>query len=110
MKRAVLALGVVLFVAAFSLNVWAQATAQISGSVRDQSSAVLPGVEITATAIASSMRAVTIQAPLGCMMRHMILRASSVEKEHAGCQPSNGAPAVKARLRDRERSQCFDLA
>ncbi len=30
-------------------SVWAQATAQISGNVRDQSGAVLPGVEITAT-------------------------------------------------------------
>src|SRR5437016_282346 len=30
-------------------SVWAQATAQISGTVKDQSGAVLPGVEITAT-------------------------------------------------------------
>ena len=30
-------------------NVWAQATAQISGTARDQSGAVLPGVEVTAT-------------------------------------------------------------
>ena len=30
-------------------SVWAQATAQISGAARDQSGAVLPGVEITAT-------------------------------------------------------------
>src|SRR5213593_2829799 len=30
-------------------TVWAQATAQISGTVRDQSGAVLPGVEVTAT-------------------------------------------------------------
>ena len=30
-------------------GLWAQATAQISGTVRDQSSAVLPGVEVTAT-------------------------------------------------------------
>lgn len=30
-------------------NVWAQATAQISGTARDQSGAVLPGVVITAT-------------------------------------------------------------
>ena len=30
-------------------NVWAQATAQISGAVQDSSGAVLPGVEITAT-------------------------------------------------------------
>jgi len=28
---------------------WLQATAQISGTVRDQSGAVLPGVEVTAT-------------------------------------------------------------
>ncbi|HYR83835.1 MAG TPA: carboxypeptidase-like regulatory domain-containing protein [Terriglobia bacterium] len=30
-------------------SVWAQASAQINGSVRDQSGAVLPGVEVTAT-------------------------------------------------------------
>src|SRR5436853_696176 len=30
-------------------NVWAQATAQISGTVKDQTGAVLPGVEVTAT-------------------------------------------------------------
>src|SRR6266566_5072305 len=30
-------------------NMWAQATAQISGAVRDQSGAVLPGAEVTAT-------------------------------------------------------------
>src|SRR5262245_30051828 len=29
--------------------IWAQATAQISGTVADQSGAVLPGVEVTAT-------------------------------------------------------------
>ena len=31
------------------VNVWGQATAQMSGTARDQSGAVLPGVEITAT-------------------------------------------------------------
>src|SRR5688572_25413052 len=30
-------------------NIWAQATAQIEGTVKDQTGAVLPGVEITAT-------------------------------------------------------------
>ena len=30
-------------------QMWAQATAQISGTAKDQSGAVLPGVEITAT-------------------------------------------------------------
>src|ERR1041385_5420633 len=32
-----------------SSSAWAQATAQISGTVKDQSGAVLPGVEVTAT-------------------------------------------------------------
>jgi Carboxypeptidase regulatory-like domain len=50
MKYAVSILGTVLLLCAFvSVDVWAQATAQISGSVRDQSGAVLPGVEVTAT-------------------------------------------------------------
>ena len=30
-------------------QLWGQATAQISGTVRDQTGAVLPGVEVTAT-------------------------------------------------------------
>src|SRR5256712_1607429 len=41
--------GVVLFTCLIACaDMWAQATAQISGSARDQSGAVLPGVEITA--------------------------------------------------------------
>src|SRR5438309_7069684 len=32
-------------------SVWAQATAQISGTIKDQTGAVLPGVEVTATRI-----------------------------------------------------------
>jgi hypothetical protein len=44
---AVLALGVL--IVCTSADTWAQATAQISGTVRDQSGAVLPGVEITVT-------------------------------------------------------------
>ena len=46
MKRILLA-GLVLLVACS--NIWAQATAQIAGTVRDQSGAVLPGVEVIAT-------------------------------------------------------------
>jgi hypothetical protein len=37
-------------------GLWAQATAEISGSVRDQSGAVLPGVEVTATQIDTGIR------------------------------------------------------
>jgi hypothetical protein len=39
---------------------WAQATAQISGSVRDQSAAVLPGVEITSTQTETGITRTTI--------------------------------------------------
>ena len=50
MKRILIALSVGLFVSVMtSGSVWAQATAQISGSVQDQSGAVLPGAEIIAT-------------------------------------------------------------
>src|SRR5438552_13929999 len=38
-----------LFLVFGSVSLWAQATAQISGTVKDQTGAVLPGVEVTAT-------------------------------------------------------------
>src|SRR5437870_5958902 len=41
-------------------NVWAQATAQISGAVQDQSGAVLPGVEVTATQTETGARRSTV--------------------------------------------------
>jgi Carboxypeptidase regulatory-like domain len=52
---------IALFVALVGINtmcasVWAQATAQISGSVRDQSGAVLSGVEVTATQTDTGIR------------------------------------------------------
>src|SRR5262252_2869061 len=46
MHRSILAIAVGMLITA---NVFGQATAQISGTVKDQSGAVLPGVEITAT-------------------------------------------------------------
>src|SRR5215831_2883322 len=50
MKRVLSGLcGALLIGALFSSVVWAQATAQINGTVRDQTAAVLPGVEVTAT-------------------------------------------------------------
>src|SRR6266516_8192991 len=50
MKRTVfyLVVGIIVFGLAGG-HAWAQATAQIAGTVRDQSGAVLPGVEITVT-------------------------------------------------------------
>ena len=50
MKRVITALSIGLLVSVLTCgNVWAQATAQITGTVKDQSGAVLPGVEITVT-------------------------------------------------------------
>src|SRR5262245_23705556 len=41
-------------------SVWAQATAQISGTVKDQSGAVLPGVEVTATQTETGIARTTV--------------------------------------------------
>jgi len=50
MKRAITTgCAALLLIVCASVSLWAQATAQISGTVKDQSGAVLPGVEITAT-------------------------------------------------------------
>src|SRR5437764_5756730 len=50
MKGIVTGLSIGLLISALNCgDVWAQATAQISGTVRDQSGAVLPGVEVVAT-------------------------------------------------------------
>src|SRR5689334_18271336 len=46
-------------------NVWSQATAQMSGTVRDQSGAVLPGVEITATQTATGVSRMTVSNETG---------------------------------------------
>ena len=48
MERIVLKLHLMLMVSILSsVTGWAQATAQLGGTVRDQSGAVLPGVEVT---------------------------------------------------------------
>src|SRR3989442_8219299 len=49
MRRTVIGVAALCFVVFCSTSIWAQGTAQISGTAKDQSGAVLPGVEITAT-------------------------------------------------------------
>src|SRR5213594_5030625 len=46
-------------------DIWAQATAQISGSVQDPSAAVLPGVEVTATQTETGVTRMTISNETG---------------------------------------------
>jgi Carboxypeptidase regulatory-like domain len=50
MKHVITAISIGILVSVLTCaNVWAQATAQITGSVRDQSGAVLPGADVTVT-------------------------------------------------------------
>src|ERR1700720_49234 len=49
MKRVFLTVLTGMFVIIGCSDIWAQGTAQISGTVKDQSGAVLPGVEVTVT-------------------------------------------------------------
>ena len=50
MKRTITSLSIAIVISVLSCgSLWAQATAQISGTVKDQTGAVLPGVEVTAT-------------------------------------------------------------
>src|SRR5438094_1777837 len=61
MKRIVTVLfSIVLGIGIACTDVWAQATAQISGTVHDQSGAVLPGVEITATQTETGIARMTV--------------------------------------------------
>src|SRR5437867_8393209 len=50
----------VLFVSYGATMIWAQATAQIVGSVKDQTGAVLPGVEVTATQTATGAKRIAV--------------------------------------------------
>jgi Carboxypeptidase regulatory-like domain/TonB dependent receptor len=66
MKRVITSLFCVLFVFLLACSsVWAQATAQISGTVKDQSGAVLPGVEVTATQTETGVARTTISNETG---------------------------------------------
>src|SRR5438045_7162370 len=61
MKRILIALIVSASIFALTCTTaWAQATAQISGAVRDQSGAVLPGVEVTATQTQTGIARTTV--------------------------------------------------
>jgi carboxypeptidase family protein len=66
MKRALSGVvGLVVIFVLCSTVAWGQATAQISGTVRDQSGAVLPGVEVTATQVNTGVSRSTISNETG---------------------------------------------
>src|SRR5438128_1515061 len=61
MKRILIGLSAAVLICVMSCSsLWAQATAQISGTVRDQSGAVLPGVEVTATQTETGIARTTV--------------------------------------------------
>src|SRR5262245_60953191 len=65
-KDAVYTLSVGILISVLNCGlVWAQATAQINGTVKDQSGAVLPGVEITVTQTDTGISRNTISTETG---------------------------------------------
>src|SRR5262245_5283608 len=61
MKKLISQITTAIFILILSCaSVWAQATAQISGFVKDQSGAVLPGVEVTATQTDTGIARMTV--------------------------------------------------
>src|SRR5215831_14361793 len=65
MKKIIGAMTVGIFVCCFTTNIWAQATAQMSGTVRDVSGAVLPGVQVTATQTDTGVSRTTVSNETG---------------------------------------------
>src|SRR5262245_43440329 len=66
MKRIVYCFLVGLLIAVFNCGaVWAQATAQISGTVKDQTGAVLPGAEVTVTQTETGVARMTLSNETG---------------------------------------------
>src|SRR6266705_153579 len=62
-----------LFSCAAWAAVWAQSTAQLSGTVRDQSGAVLPGVEVKATQTATRLERSVLTNATGSYIRVLYL-------------------------------------
>ena len=65
MKRICTVLLLAVCLLMMSGKLWAQATAQMSGTVQDQSGAVLPGVEVTATQTETGVTRMTISNETG---------------------------------------------
>ena len=69
-------------------NVWAQATAQISGAVQDPTGAVLPGVEITATQTeTSTLKAEVTLDPIPTSRTSVHQKAARIQVTFARSRP-----------------------
>src|SRR4030095_35326 len=65
MRKIIGAMTVGILVCCFTTNIWAQATAQMSGTVRDVIGAVLPGVQVTATRTDTGVSRTTVSNETG---------------------------------------------
>jgi hypothetical protein len=65
MSRVAVCLSTVLIICIPASVAWAQATAEISGTIRDQSGAVLPGVEVAATETETGVSRTTVSNETG---------------------------------------------
>src|SRR5947208_4135991 len=109
MKRKITTLSAVLLVCAASCGLaWGQATAQISGTVSDQTGAVLPGAEITATQTDTGVARMTVSNETGSyVLPNLPLGPYRVEVALPGFRTFvqtgvvlqvNSSPVVNARL------------
>ncbi len=90
MKRIVIGLWIaLLFFVLTSSTIWAQATAQISGAVRDQTGAVLAGVEITATQTETGVTRMTVTNETGAYVLSNITDPNGVRMELAELPPES---------------------
>src|SRR5262245_54329112 len=81
-RSLVLALVVVVLV---SSTVWAQSTAQITGTVKDASGAVLPGAEVTATHIETGIARMTVSNETGAyVLPNLVTGAYKLEASLPG--------------------------
>src|SRR5438094_7392646 len=83
MKGIVIGLWIaLLFFVLTSSTIWAQATAQISGAVRDQTGAVLPGVEITARQTETGVTRMTVTNETGAyVLSNLEVLTEALESE-----------------------------
>jgi hypothetical protein len=89
MNRIVMVVWIVSVGAIFESNAWSQATAQISGTVRDPSGAVLPGVEITATQTSTGISRSTVSNETGAyLMPNVIIGPYRIEAALPGFRTS----------------------
>ena len=109
MKRSIISLSTALLVCALSCGlVWGQATAQISGTVSDQTGAVLPGAEVMATQTETGIARMTISNETGSyVLPNLPLGPYRVEVALPGFRTFvqtgvvlqvNSSPVINARL------------